>query len=214
MNSQTLANIGTAGQNASSHSSQFKNDVIALIPQLRAFSRALCGGRTIAEDMAQEALAKAWRAQDRFENGTNLKAWLFTILRNEFFSHTRRAWREVRWNTEMGETIEAPGCEQEWKADLSDTVRAMRRLPDTQREALILVAVGGFSYAEAAEICGAPEGTIKSRVARARASLLTILHGNEILPEHSAKRMIGAPEYILAQLRALTPAGINNAAYA
>jgi len=65
-------------------SPQFERDLVALIPHLRAFSRMLCGKRAIAEDMAQEALAKAWRARANFEPGTNLKAWLFTILRNEF----------------------------------------------------------------------------------------------------------------------------------
>src|ERR1700683_1811776 len=91
-----------------SASPQFQRDLIALIPHLRAFSRMLCGRRVIAEDMAQEALAKAWRARARFQPGTNLKAWLFTILRNEYYSHGRRAWRETHWDEVLGGRIAAP----------------------------------------------------------------------------------------------------------
>jgi RNA polymerase sigma-70 factor (ECF subfamily) len=192
-------------------SSQFQCELVALIPHLRAFSRGLCGRRAIAEDMAQEALAKAWRARDRFEPGTNLKAWLFTILRNEFCSHARRGWRETHWDCEIGERIAAPANEQEWAVDLSDTTRALGGLPDSQREALILVAAGGFSYEEAARISGIPMGTAKSRVARARAALLKMLDGDEPLPRYSSARMASASDDILAQLSALTPVG---AAYA
>jgi RNA polymerase sigma factor (sigma-70 family) len=155
--------------------SQFRRDLVALIPHLRAFSRALCGGRAIAEDMAQETLAKAWRAQNAFDPGTNLKAWLFTILRHEVYSHSRRAWREIRWDPIKGERIVGPKNEQDWALRLSDTVRALRELPELQREALILVAASGLSYNEAAGICGVPAGTIKSRVARGRVALLKAL---------------------------------------
>ena len=192
-------------------SSQFQSELIALIPHLRRFSRALCGRRAIAEDMAQETLAKAWRARDSFEPGTNLKAWLFTILRNEFCSYARRGWRETHWDSNKGERIAAPANEQEWAVDLSDTTRALGGLPDSQREALILVAAGGFSYEEAARISGIPMGTAKSRVARARAALLKMLDGDEPLPRYSSARMASASDDILAQLSALTPVG---AAYA
>ncbi len=157
---------------------QFRRDIIALIPHLRAFSRALCGGRAIAEDMAQEALAKAWRAQDAFDPGTNLKAWLFTILRHELYSHSRRAWREIHWDPIKGERIAGPENGQEWALKLSDTVRALQELPEQQREALILVAASGLSYDDAGKVCGAPAGTMKSRVARGRAALLEALDGS------------------------------------
>jgi len=97
---------------------QFQRDLIALIPHLRAFSRMLCGKREIAEDMAQDALTKAWRAHHRFEAGTNLKAWLFTILRNEYYSYLRRAWREAHWDEVVCEAIAAPPREQEWAMEL------------------------------------------------------------------------------------------------
>ncbi len=186
---------------------RFQDYLVALIPHLRVFSRSLCGDRTIAEDMAQEALAKAWRARDRFEPGTNLKAWVFTILRNEFYSHARRAWRETHWDADKAERIAAPANEQDWTIELSDTARAMRRLPNSQRESLILVAVGGFSYEDASRISKTPIGTIKSRVTRARAALVGILEDSRPLPPvPAASRMVAADD-ILAQLSALIPAG-------
>lgn len=190
----------------------FQKQLLALIPNLRAFSRTLCGRRGIADDMAQEALAKAWRARDRFEPGTNLKAWLFTILRNEFYSHVRRDWRQTAWNEVKGDNITAPAGEQEWSMELSDTARALRRLPETQREALILVAAGGFSYEDAARITGAQLGTVKSRVARARTALQAILNGDEVLPV--AQGPCDPLSDIMAQLSALTPPTVHDAALA
>ena len=195
-------------------SSQFQRELIAFIPHLRKFSSVLCGRQAIAEDMVQETLAKAWRARDRFEPGTNLKAWLFTILRNECCSHARRGWRETHWDSGKGESIAAPANEQEWAMNLSDAARALGGLPDGQRKALILVGAGGFSYEDAAEICGTAMGTVKSRVARARASLLKILDGDKPLPPSSTMDLLGAADGILAQLSALAPAGTVGATYA
>jgi RNA polymerase sigma-70 factor (ECF subfamily) len=198
----------------SAPSAEFQRELIALIPHLRAFSRGLCRRREIAEDLAQEALAKAWRSRDRFELGTNLKAWLFTILRNEFYSHARRAGREVPWNVEAGERIEAPADEQEWVMALSDTVCALRKLPVGQREALILVGAGGYSHQDAAKICGTAIGTIKSRVARARTGLANILDNGLVREPASQARAIDASDEILAQLSALTSDNSTSATYA
>ena len=183
----------------------FERDLVALIPNLRAFSRMICGRRAIAKDMAQEALAKAWRSRDSFEPGSNLKAWLFTILRNEFYSHGRRAWREAHWDEEKGERIAAAPSEQHWALELSDTARAIRCLPVGQRDALILVGAGGFSYGEAAAICGTPIGTVKSRVARARGALQGALDGSIPLPARDPAGSVPGGEEILAQLATLTP---------
>ncbi len=90
------------------------------MPHLRAFARGLCHNRELAEDLVQDTLIKAWAAQARFEPGTNMKAWLFTILRHELYSHGRRAWRQVHWDTDKGERIPAPGNQQLWAAELSD----------------------------------------------------------------------------------------------
>lgn len=188
--------------------SEFQRRLVVLMPNLRAFSRILCSGRAIAEDMAQEALAKAWRSRDSFEPGTNLKAWLFTIMRNEFYSYGRRAWREAHWDEEKGENIAAPPSGQYWALELSDAARALRDLPAGQRDALILVGAGGFSYGETAEICGTPVGTIKSRVARARGTLLEALDGTVPLPVRNPAGGPAGAEEILARLAVLTPAGM------
>jgi RNA polymerase sigma-70 factor, ECF subfamily len=103
---------------------QFKRDFVALIPQLCAFSRRLCRSHEFADDMAQEALAKAWRARDQFKPGTSLKAWLFTILRNQVYSEARRAWRKIQWDEERGKRIPAPAGQQEHAMDVSDTEHA------------------------------------------------------------------------------------------
>jgi RNA polymerase sigma-70 factor (ECF subfamily) len=193
---------------------KFQRDLVALIPYLRAFSRSLCRSRTLSEDMAQEALAKAWRSRGRFEPGTNLKAWLFTILRNEFFSLRRRAWRESNLDEAKAARIAAPHDAQLWSLELSDTTHALRELPDYQREALVLVAAGGLSYAHAARICGVPIGTVKSRVARGRIALMDKLGGSKKIIRTPAVRRAGAMDDILAQLSALTSSGTPSAAHA
>ena len=111
----------------------FERELVALIPFLRGLSGVMCGKRAIAEDMAQEALTKAWRSRDSFEPGTNIKAWLFTILRNAIYSNSRRAWRELQWDETLGEKIPAPPREQEWALELSDAARALSMLKLEQR---------------------------------------------------------------------------------
>jgi len=179
---------------------QFKASLIPLIPHLRAFSFTLCRRRDLGEDMAQDALIKAWGARSSYQPGTHLKAWLFTILRNEVLSHHRRAWRQMPWDAEAAEKIAGPLEEQGWASELSDVGRALFRLPIQHREALILVAVGGFSYADAAIIAKAAVGTMKSRVARARAMLAVMLEENEPLPQRRPVSEGNAMVQILAQL--------------
>ena len=184
---------------------QFKADLLDLIPFLRAFARSLCGNQETADDLAQETLVKAWQARGMFAPGTNLKAWLFTILRNQFYSDRRRAWRQAPWDQDAAERIPGSSSEQNWAAELSDTARALSCLSDEQREALILVGAGGFSYEDAAAICKCAVGTVKSRVARARKSLLAILDGEEPLPQASQPQEGDAAHEILAQLDRLAP---------
>jgi RNA polymerase sigma-70 factor (ECF subfamily) len=208
MHSLAVSDTDALASPSSRSGSQFQRDLVALIPQLRAFARMLCGKRAIAEDMAQEALAKAWRARGSFVPGTNLKAWLFTILRNEVYSHARRAWRETPWDEAEGNLIAAPANEQESAMNLSDTARALRGLPDCQREALILIAAGGLSYEDAAKVCGTPVGTVKSRVARARFALAKMLDDDKPMPRYLPSG-ITASEDILGQLSALAPTGVQ-----
>jgi RNA polymerase sigma-70 factor (ECF subfamily) len=160
---------------------EFEDELTKLMPFLRFFAQSLSGNREFAEDLAQEALAKAWRSRRSFDRGSNLKAWVCTILRNEYFSYRRRSWRQVPWDPEFASAIPAPDGEQQWAVELSDTARAMHGLTDAQREALILVGVSGFSYVDAALLTGSTVGTTKSRVARARKLLRDILDGRSLL---------------------------------
>lgn len=158
----------------------FAVDLAELTPFLLARALSLTGKRELAEDLVQETMANAWQARQSFTPGTNLKAWLCKILRNEFYSHQRRAWRQAPWCTVFEETIPSPPGEQMSAIDLCEAACAMNGLPDPQREALILVGVCGFSYEETALLLGGTLGTVKSRVARARLSLLNILQSRRL----------------------------------
>jgi RNA polymerase sigma-70 factor (ECF subfamily) len=160
--------------------SSFKRDLVALLPNLRAFSRSLCGNSDWADDLVQEAVVRAWANRDSFEAGTNLKAWLFTILRNHFYSELRKKRRSLELQNEAAALEAGVRAEQPSKLHLNDLVRELGRLTADQREALVLVSVNGFSYEEAAEICGCAVGTVKSRVARARRELEARLGGAEV----------------------------------
>lgn len=150
---------------------RLNDDLIAAIPNMRAFAISLCGNRDHADDLVQEALVKAWNHLDSFEEGTNLKAWLFTILRNAYFSELRKTKREVADSEgQLAAKLSVP-AEQQGHLDLVDLNRALSKLPADQREALILVGAEGFSYEDAAAISGCAVGTVKSRVNRARTRL-------------------------------------------
>ena len=179
--------------------------LVKLMPFLRAFARSLSGNRELGEDLAQETLAKVWRSRRSFTPGSNLKAWVFAILRNEFLSHQRRAWRQAPWDAESAEGIPATPGEQDWAVELSDATCAMQALPDSQREALMLVGVGGFSYDDAAERTSCTVGTIKSRVARARRSLTDILESRNRLPTESRPANGSAIDELLVQLTLTSP---------
>ena len=138
---------------------------------MRAFAISLCGDVDRADDLVQEALVKAWNRINSFAEGSNLKAWLFTILRNAYFSELRKRKREVSDSDgELTAQLSVPP-EQQGHVDLADLRTALSTLPSDQREALVLVGAEGFSYEEAAEITGCALGTIKSRVSRGRARL-------------------------------------------
>jgi RNA polymerase sigma-70 factor (ECF subfamily) len=156
-------------------SAEFREGLLGAIPSLRAFAFSLIGRSDRADDLVQETLTKAWAHHSSFQPGTNLRAWLYTILRNEFYSQMRKKGREVEdvdgaYSRNVGVHPAQPG-----HLDMADMHTALAQLPGDQREALLLVAASGFSYEEAADICGVAMGTIKSRVNRARNRLGEIL---------------------------------------
>jgi RNA polymerase sigma-70 factor, ECF subfamily len=153
------------------------DDMVALVPQLHSFARSLTRDGVRADDLVQEALMRAFTNIDRFQPGTNLKAWLFTIVRNEHYSQLRRRKFEAHGvDTDLLPEPSVPP-DHDGKLELRDLNRALAALSPGQRTALILVSVSGFAYEEAAVICGCAVGTIKSRVARARETLLQMLDG-------------------------------------
>ena len=138
----------------------FRRELVALIPHLRAFARTLAGNPTAADDLAQDAM---------------MKAWTFMILRNQFYSEKRRAWRQTQLDQEAAERTLVAVDDPEAPVALDELRLGLATLPSEQREALVLVGAGGFAYEEAAAICGCAVGTVKSRVSRARKALQVIL---------------------------------------
>ncbi len=164
--------MSDAGKDAAA---DFKRELSAVIPHLRAFARGLCGRPDMADDLVQETMLKAWAARERFEPGTSMRAWTFVILRNAYLTEMRRNRFRGEYDETVAERILTQPASQEDPVHLSDMHRALLSLPPERREALLLVGAGGFSYEEAASICGCAVGTIKSRVGRARATLTEML---------------------------------------
>lgn len=154
---------------------KLKDEMLSTIPSLRAFAFSLCGNGDRADDLVQETLMKAWINQSSFTHGTSMSAWLFTILRNVFYSEYRKRRREVEdaEGTMAARLVSVP--EQNGHMDLQDLRSALAKLPPEQREALILVGGSGFAYEEAAQICGCALGTLKSRVNRARTAIAALM---------------------------------------
>ncbi|MDE2560628.1 MAG: sigma-70 family RNA polymerase sigma factor [Sphingomonadales bacterium] len=175
-----------ADVHAPSATADFKRELIAVLPHLRAFARGLCGRPDLADDLVQETMLKAWAAQDRFEPGTSMRAWTFVILRNAYLTDMRRNRFRADYDETVAERILTAPAGQEGPIHLSDMHRALLTLPPERREALLLVGAGGFSYEEAAQICGCAVGTIKSRVGRARAALGAMIEDGTI-PRRSSR---------------------------
>lgn len=152
-----------------------KDLLLAEIPSLRVFALSLAGNGDRADDLVQDTLMKAWSSAGSFVEGTNMRAWLFTIMRNTFFSQYRKARREVQDVDGEAAARLVAMPDQLAHLDLADFRACLERLPADQREALVLIGASGFSYEEAAEICDCAVGTIKSRVNRARRRLIDLL---------------------------------------
>ena len=152
-----------------------EKDLLACVPHLRAFAWFLARNRERADDLVQDTIVRALSAAQQFQVGTNLKGWMFTILRNLHYD-------EVHKNRIQTQSLDDPLTyeptvlpSQIATLEFGDFRRAFWQLADDRREALILIGANGFSYEEAAKVCGCPKGTIKSRVSRARRELLQIL---------------------------------------
>ena len=152
-----------------------RDEMLAAIPHLRAFATSLTNNPDRADDLVQDTILRAWAAIDRFERGTNLNAWLFTILRNHFHSEYRKRKREVEDADGSHAARLKTHPDQQSHLDFEDFRTALATLPLDQREALLLVGAQGMSYEEAAEICNVAVGTVKSRVNRARSKLTLLL---------------------------------------
>lgn len=156
-----------------------RDQLVEHLGPMRAFALNLTRNSALADDMVQDALVKAWTKIDTFEHGTNMRAWLFTILRNTYYSHHRKSRREIA----DVDGVYAAGLtkkpDHDGRLQLTDFQEAFALLTDEQREALTLVGAGGFSYEEAAAMCGVAIGTVKSRVNRARARLIELMGINE-----------------------------------
>ena len=166
----------------------FKQQLVEAIPMLRGFARSLSGNPDRADDLVQETLAKAIANREKYRMGTNLHAWLVTILRNQYYSEGRRRWREVSdaEGTHAARLVEQPAHAA--RLEMLEFLAALQVLPDDQREALVLVGASGLSYEEAAAVLGTRIGTVKSRVSRARARLETMMAGKEGFDRDEDKR--------------------------
>lgn len=152
-----------------------RDELVTHLGALRAFALSLCRNPALADDLVQETVMKAWKAIGSFTVGTNMRAWLFTILRNTYYSSYTKSRREVQDTDGIlsGQLSVKP--EHDGRMAYTDFLAAFQRLPDDQREALTLVGASGFAYHEAAEMCGVATGTMKSRVNRARQKLIELL---------------------------------------
>jgi RNA polymerase sigma-70 factor, ECF subfamily len=154
---------------------EFRDEVLRLLPALRAFARSLTSSTADTDDLVQDCIVRAWTHADQFRSGTNLRAWLFTILRNNHYSLAKRRHREVADPEGFHTSRLMMEPAQEWGITGRELGVALAALPDDQREALVLVGGAGLSYEEAAEICGCALGTVKSRVNRARTKLAALM---------------------------------------
>ena len=168
-------NVEMAHRPARATTRSVRDGIVASLPSLRAFAISLCGNVDQADDLVQETLLRALAHIDSFEPGTNLPAWLFTILRNHFRSEYRKRKREVEDSDGHFAELLNTYPEQNSRIEFEEFQKALAKLHPDQREALILVGASGFSYEETAEICDCAVGTIKSRVNRARSKLAEML---------------------------------------
>lgn len=157
------------------------SEIVELIPALRAFARTFYRDANDADDLVQETLMKGLAHLHQFQAGTSMKSWLFTIMRNTFYTKIKIAKREAPGSADCVSAKPVVNATQEWSARGLEIHNAIQQLPEQQREVMMLIGVLGMSYEEAAEICNCAMGTIKSRLNRARLRLLAELGENSVL---------------------------------
>ena len=167
-----------------------RHELVKWIPNLRAFALSLTQSAQHSDDLVQDTLVKALANLDKFEMGTNLRAWLFTILRNSFYNEIRhRKYHQTATLDEIDPGAIDLRATQEKYIEFKDVLRGLSQLVPEQREAIILIAAEGLSYEEAAAICNCPVGTVKSRLSRARRRLEEYANGDKVMPvSHDAEQ--------------------------
>ena len=166
----------------------FRDQLVALLPALRAFARGLCRHREMADDLAQDTMMRAWAARESYTQGSNFRAWMFMIMRNQFYTTLRKNARTTSLDPEVAERVLVVAPAQQDGINVDDVAKALQKLPAEQREVLLLVGANGVSYEEAAEIIGCAMGTVKSRLARGRAALAKLIDGPEENAELTSPR--------------------------
>ena len=157
----------------------FRDQLVSLLPSLRAFSRGLCGHREMADDLAQDTMMRAWAARASYTQGSNFRAWMFMIMRNQFYTTIRKNSRMTSLDPEVAERVLVVAPAQQNGINVDDVAKALQKLPAEQREVLLLIGANGLSYEEAAEVIGCAMGTVKSRLARGRTALAALIDGPE-----------------------------------
>lgn len=161
-----------------------RDELVKWIPNLRAFALSLTQSAQHADDLVQDTLLKALSNLDKFQEGTNLRAWLFTILRNSFYNDIRyQKYHQTSPLDDIASASLETRATQEKYIEYKDVLRGLGVLVPEQREAIILIAAEGLSYEEAAIVCGCPVGTVKSRLSRARQRLEEYMNGERVLTE-------------------------------
>lgn len=156
------------------------DDLLDHVRALRGYAQSLCGNPTEADDLTQETLLRALKKAHQYEKGTYMRAWLFTIMRNRFYTNRRTAMREMTGAADCASSVPSTQPTQEWHLRAQEMRRALDQLPLHYREALVLVTVIGESYVSTAEILGVDIGTVKSRISRARQMLRELLEHNDL----------------------------------
>src|SRR5579883_877702 len=161
-----------------------REGLVKWIPNLRAFALSLTQSAQHSDDLVQDTLVKALSNLDKFQEGTNLRAWLFTILRNSFYNDIRyKKYHQTVPIEEVDPVNLETWATQEKYIEFKDVLKGLGCLVPEQREAIILIAAEGLSYEEAAAVCNCPVGTVKSRLSRARQRLEEYLNGEKMVPE-------------------------------